>query len=213
MNNMDPALKNVLDSDPIMASAEKVGLRLVETLINELTLIPHPTVKNQSVWSAMPENMQADVLDRMQRRIRNEIELGYEQIFRHETPAVRAELAKVTFQAGKVQGTLEIPTTSKHRHELSDFAGRHVIVVLPADLEEYFEDMADIVAEADQAELDLNDPDENYDADGPGDLSAEERRAAGLPDPDCKTCAGTGEVKASNRDGTFVIEPCPVCMS
>ncbi len=147
--------------EQVELAVDAIGARLLKTLVTELNNCPHPTVENQSVWSAMPEHTQAASLDRMGAQIRAALAEGYAIILKNETPAVRCELSEVTFKSGAVIGKLKIPTTSKHRHELSDFAGYQVIVVMARNLDEYLQDMEDIVAETDQGELDLDEKKEN----------------------------------------------------
>jgi hypothetical protein len=189
-------------ADPFEQVSDSVGKHLVQFLIHELNLIQHPA-QGCGVWNAMPENMQAEAMDRMRSRIRSELERGYEKIFAVDTPAVRAELATVTFTAGKVQAKLEIPTTAQYRHALSDFAGRHVIVVLPNSIDDYLEGMDGMVAEKDQGELDLDEPAENNEDDYPlleekilgvvvGHIEGAE--LAKMPDPQCAYCKGSGKL-------------------
>lgn len=140
-----------LDEQP----SENVGQALLRHIVAELTAIPHPSIENQSVWSCMREAQQEEIAERLTRRIKFEVRAGYREILANGMPALDCELKKVTFTGKAVQGTLEIPKHSGHTHDLADFAGNMVIVVLASDLADYFEGMGEVVVHHDQQELDL----------------------------------------------------------
>lgn len=135
--------------------SENVGQALLRHIIAELTAIPHPSIENQSVWSCMREAQQEEIAERLTRRIKFEVRAGFREILAGGMPALDCELKSVKFTGKAVQGTLEIPKHSGHTHDLADFAGNMVIVVLASDLADYFEGMGEIVVHHDQQELDL----------------------------------------------------------
>lgn len=155
MTSLDQIIEEAV-SDPVLSdSAEEIGKNLLQAMIESLTLIPHPTIQNQSVWSTRKEAEQDETIDRFQRRIKVEVMRGFHMILAGGNPTARATLEKVVFSDKGIQGTLHIEKHSGQRHSLADFAGREVAIIMPDSLDEYFESMGEISGEADQSELDL----------------------------------------------------------
>lgn len=148
------ATRKKKSTDPI-APALRVGELLLAGFREELTSIKHPTIPKQNIWGTMPEVMQREALDRFGRKIRHHFTQAFHAILTNDIPAITCTLAAVTFGSKGIKGTLEINRSSAHRHELSDFSGRQVIVILPEDLDAYLESMSSVKAAKDQTELAL----------------------------------------------------------
>ena len=142
-------------TDPI-APALAVGEQLLAGFRQELTDLKNPGNAKQNVWQMLSEAKQDELLDRFGRRIGHHFRIAFEAILAGGVPAVHAKLAKVAFSDKKILGGLEIPRNSEHRHELSDFAGAQVLVILTEKLDEYLDSMAAVKPDKDQAELELD---------------------------------------------------------
>ncbi len=145
----------IADNDTVAMASEMVGKALLRHIIDELSGIPHPTIENQSVWSTMREAQQEEIGDRIIRRIKFEVAAGYREILANGLPALSCELKSVKFTGKGIQGTLEI-SKSGHAHDLADFAGNQVVIILAQDLEQYFAGMDEIIVHHDQGELELD---------------------------------------------------------
>ena len=165
MTDIDQILEDALENPILSEAADEIGKNLLQAMIAELTLIPHPTVANQNVWSTRKEKDQEATIDRFKRLIKAEVLRSFEYILADGAPAVRATLEKAVFSDKGIQGTLQIERHSGQRHALADFAGSEVAVIMPQSLEAYFDTMSEIVGTADQAKLDLDNKD------GPVDTS------------------------------------------
>ena len=144
-------------TDPV-APALVVGEELLSGFRQELTDLKNPKNSKQNVWQMLSEAKQDELLDRFSRRIGHTFRMAFEAILAGGVPAVHARLASVSFTAEKIKASVEIPRSSEHRHELSDFAGQQVLVILTEDLDEYLESMASVKPDKDQAELELDAP-------------------------------------------------------
>ena len=156
MPDFDKMLEDAMDNPILSEAADEIGKNLLEALIGELVLIPHPSIANQNVWSTRKEVDQDATIDRFTRRIRAEVTRAFGQILAAGNPAAQALLKDVKFTGKGITATLDIDKHCGERHALADFADRFVAVIMPDDIESYFETMGDIVATADQASLDLD---------------------------------------------------------
>ncbi len=114
----------------VSETAWNVGNRLLQAFHDELTAAGVRQSKDTRF-----------ALSRFERRIKTEILAGYREILQGGSPGVQATLAKVVFSAGKVQGALEIDKHTDQTHELADFAGNQVLVILAEDIGQHLADM------------------------------------------------------------------------
>lgn len=156
MPDLNKILEDAVDNPILSESADEVGKNLLEAMIGELTLIPHPSIANQNVWSTRKQSEQDFTITRFKSRIRTEILRFFQHVMADGNPAATATLEKVVFTDKGIQGTLAIDKNSRERHALADFAGEQVVVIMPDNLEQYFESMGEIVSSDDQAQLDLD---------------------------------------------------------
>lgn len=122
-----------------------VGKRLLEACVDELKALQDP-------WSRTSELKQDEAIRRLEKRIGSAVREAFGVITAGDFPAARATLSKVVFTANGVQGTIAIEKSSHHRHELADYAGAEVVVVM-ADPEDWMADMHRVIAEGDQTDL------------------------------------------------------------
>lgn len=156
MPDFDKILQDALDNPILSESADEVGKNLLEAMISELVLIPHPSIANQNVWSTRKQVDQDATITRFKSRVRTEIFRFFQHVMANGNPAATATLDKVIFTDKGIQGTLAIDKNSRERHALADFAGERVVIIMPDDLEQYFESMGEIVSSDDQAQFDLD---------------------------------------------------------
>ena len=142
----------------LSAAAVNIGAELLGQIRDELNTLKDSKTPAQSVWGAMTEVQQDEVLDRCRRRIEHILEVGYIEILSNGVPAVQCKLSKVVFGGtrGVVTAGLEISSSSKYRHELADAAEQQILLIIPEDLAAYTASMAEILPDADQAELPLS---------------------------------------------------------
>lgn len=146
---------NGAQAPDVEQAARDVGARLLSGFKDELNIIKNPGNPKQSVWGCLSEIQQDELLDRFGRRIEDALVRGYQAILANGFPAVHANLAKVSFGGKAIQGQLEIPLGSSHRHALADFANQDVLVVLTEDLDEYLASMKNVKPDKDQKDLPL----------------------------------------------------------
>lgn len=150
-------------TDPILPGLA-VGERLLAGFKEELTTLKNPGNSKQNIWETLSEVQQDEILDRFGRRISHHFRLAFEVILAGGVPAVQSTLSPVTFGSKGIKGSLEIPAGSGHRHELADFSGKQVLVILTDELDEYLESMSAVKPDKDQAELPLADNDAEKDS-------------------------------------------------
>ncbi len=155
-DNLNKIIDDALENPILSGVAKDIGKDLVDALIRELTLIPDPAVKNQNVWSTRKEAQQAETIHRLKDRVRSIVTQAFGQILAAGNPAAKAKLKDVKFSGDKITAGLEIEPTSNERHALADAAGGYVAVIMPTELDEYFDSMEDITAMKDQKDLPLD---------------------------------------------------------
>lgn len=171
--------KNAAKPVDISKFAEDIGARMVRQFRDELNMIKNPANAKQSLWGILSEIQQGEILDRYKQRVTHELTHGYTDILAAGFPAVHATLAKVAFGSKAIQGSLDIPFGSSHRHELADFSGKQVLVVMADDLEAYLASMDKVKPDSDQNELPLGDHGESETLKSDPRTMAELQEAAG----------------------------------
>lgn len=155
MQDLDKIIDDAVTNPVLSEAADEIGKNLLDAMIGELTLIPHPTMDKQNVWSTRKQADQDATIQRFKSRVRSEVLRFFQHVMANGNPATAATLDKVIFTDKGIQGMLAIDRNSRERHALADFAGERVVVIMPDDLEQYFESMGEVVSSDDQAELDL----------------------------------------------------------
>jgi hypothetical protein len=166
----------------VRTAINNVGQALIKHLIDEFAA-------NKKAWDTMAPSDRDILVERVGRRIRHEIRLGYANILAYGQPALTAKLAKVVFGPTNVQGTLTIDTHTPARHTLADFVGADVVVVLANDVEELLRDMDDLIETSNQQLLPL---------------------AGGTVCPTCKGEMGQYVHDPDTTSGTRWVD-CPTC--
>lgn len=185
MPDLDKILEDAVSNPVLSEAADEIGKNLLDALIGELTLIPHPTMDKQNVWSTRKQADQDATIHRFKSRVRDEVLRFFSHVISNGNPATKAELESVKFTGKAITGTLTIEKNSGERHALADFAGSEVVIIMPDDLEQYFQSMGEIVSSDDQAELDLGanqaidaPPDDGDEPTAPGDTDESDRELA-----------------------------------
>jgi len=156
----DPeATENTNEAADYEVQATKVGLNLLQALTDELKLIKDPSNSARSLWNSLKQDDLDAIISRLTNRIQYEVRTGYCAILAGGVPSATAQLDKVVFSDKGIEGKLIIPRLTDHRHDLADFAGSQVVIVMADDISGYFENMADIVAPPDQLPLIAGDGD------------------------------------------------------
>lgn len=181
MTDANKLVEGIMEQPVIAEQANEIGKNLLEAVINQLTTIPHPSVANQSVWSTMKQSEQDNIIERFTRVIKTEVLRGYRVIIAGGNPAARATLEKVVFSGKGIQATLTIDKHSKERHALADYADCEVAIIMPDELDEFFETMSEVESASDQTELPLDNDtiaDPETESDNHADGQAQETDAA-----------------------------------
>lgn len=97
----------------------------------------------------------APALRRVERMIKLEVLAGFQRIITGGEKAAEATLAKVVFAGDKIEASLEVDRHTQERHQLADFAGRQVLIVLADDLDEHLEGLGDLIADLSDVQIDL----------------------------------------------------------
>ncbi len=129
----------------IEINAEHMGGDLLAAMVDELRLLPKP-------WQSLPEDEQAEVIERLRKRVSHNVRQAVAGIAAGGRIAVAAkvdsmQLAKVCKVTLTVEG-------ARARHDLLDALGTGVVVVL-ANMESYLAGIGDVRPDDDQTGLDL----------------------------------------------------------
>ena len=145
----------VTKKQPMTAAEALVG-NLLSQIKDELNTIQDPNNPNQSVWGTQSEIQQAEILDRCKRRIRAALDAGFTELFADGVASVRANVAGINFKKKGIICTLEVPESSKYRHELADAASTQVLVIITPDIDAYMKSADMVKPDSDQQDLPLN---------------------------------------------------------
>jgi len=129
-----------------------VGKDILAAVVEELK-------QQQKGFALCNESQQEQLIRRIDQRIRQAVRAGFEVMVAGDLPSAIATLEEVKFNAKGCAGKLALAATSESRHDLSDYAGRPVVVVL-ASSDDYLKRMDEIRGEKDQKQLSIDDADD-----------------------------------------------------
>lgn len=143
------------------SAADKIGGLLLSQIRDELNMLPDSANKKQTVWGVMAEVQQAELLDRLKRRIRHALDAGLNEIFAEGLPSVRATVHGMNFKENGLVCSLKVPQHAKYRHELADATSQDVLVLITPDIDKYMESTKMVKPDSDQPELALDPAEED----------------------------------------------------
>jgi hypothetical protein len=135
-----------------------VGKAILAAVVDELK-------GQQKGFALCTESQQENTIRRLDTRIRSAVRIGFQTMVAGDMPHAVATLEEVKFNAKGCAGKLALAATDDSRHDLSDYAGRPVVIVL-ASAEDYLKRMDDVRGEADQRQLEIPDADDTSGFDG-----------------------------------------------
>jgi hypothetical protein len=134
--------------DPIGDVAETVCRDLLEALVLEIKLLERP-------WDAMPQAQQDELIERLRRRLLDNMRKAIAAIVSDQRPVLPATVESVTFKDG-IKATLKISKHAVGRHDLADCEGSDVIIVI-VDPSQYMQGVHDVRGAPDQGEIGVED--------------------------------------------------------
>jgi DNA segregation ATPase FtsK/SpoIIIE-like protein len=133
-----------LEDFPELHAAEHVGTDLLGALLDEIKQL-------QSPWQSTPQHLQAELIDRLRRRVEANVKQAVALIAAEGRVTVVGTLEQVTFK-GAIKATLALSKSNVHRLDMADNVGQEVLVVImPA--EQFTGGMDGIEADPDQSDL------------------------------------------------------------
>ena len=133
-----------LEDFPELHAAEHVGTDLLGALLDEIKQL-------QSPWQNTPQHLQAELIDRLRRRVEANVKQAVALIAAEGRVTVVGTLEQVTFK-GAIKATLALSKSNVHRLDMADNVGQEVLVVImPA--EQFTGGMDGIEADPDQSDM------------------------------------------------------------
>lgn len=128
-------------------AAETMVGDLLGALVDEIRILQDP-------WQKTSEAKQAEVIDRLTRRVESVVKRAVHIIASDDRPTIRADLEQVTLKEG-IKAVLTIRSDEPARHELYDATGQSVLVVI-MNAEQYQGGKDQVKPDKDQPEIPLN---------------------------------------------------------
>lgn len=143
--------KNVLSM-----TANTIGADLLQALVQEVKLLP-------DVWPKLSQKKQDDVIERLRKRVVDNVKMATHLIASDGRICVQAELEQITVKDG-IKGVIIMSKNDPNRHLIMDAQGKTVLLAL-ADAEDHMGEVAAVRGEPDQRAMDLG---HEYDPNGDG---------------------------------------------
>ena len=137
-------------------TSETVGRDILSALVQEIKLLPKP-------WVSLSEAKQNDVLDRLRKRVDDNVRMAVHLISSEGRTVVAGDLDQITIKDG-VKAVIKFSSATPNLHELYESGGKAVLVVV-ANPGQYTGGMNDVAGESDQRAMDLG---HEYDQNGDG---------------------------------------------
>lgn len=156
-------------------TADTIGKDLLGALVAEIKLLP-------DVWPKMSEAKQNDVIDRLRKRVEDNVRMACHLIASEGRSVVMGDLESVNIKDG-IKAVLKVGAGNAQRHDLFDAVGKACLLVV-ADSAQHLAGIGEVTGESDQRNMDLG-HEYKPNSDGEGmDASGQPGEAPGLPSPD-----------------------------
>lgn len=163
-------------------TADTIGKDLLGALVQEIRLLP-------DVWPKLPKAKQDDVIERLRKRVEENVAMAVFTIAAQNRTVVAGSLEQITIKDG-VKAVIKFGVKSPNLDGLYEAAsdGNDVLVVV-AGAKDYIGGMNEIKGDEDQRNIDLDLGHEYHDNDGGGmdgvsDVDPDTGEIKGLPSPD-----------------------------
>lgn len=137
-------------------AAETIGKDILGALAQEIKMLP-------DVWQKTSESKQNDVIDRLRKRVENNVKMAVHLIASNGRSVVTGDLEQVTIKDG-VKATIKFSSSAASIASLYESTGKAVLVVVGGS-EEFMGGMDAVKGESDQRAMDLG---KEYDPNGDG---------------------------------------------
>lgn len=127
-------------------SVDTIGADLLQALWQEIKLLQKPV-------NALSKFEQDDIIERLRKRVSNNVEQAVRLIAAAERTVVFGKLGQITIKGG-TKCVIEFPAHAANLHELYEQADKHVLLVV-AEKGDHISGMEDIQGEEDQRGLTL----------------------------------------------------------
>jgi hypothetical protein len=135
-------------SEAVEMASETVAGDLLETLIRELKVLP-------DIWAKLPEHEQTEIIDRVRKRVGDNVRRAVRLIASEKRVTVAADLKKVVF-GDHIEAVFTIAARDPSRLELADSRGQACLIVV-TDAAAHMGGLDDVKGDPDQRDLPLSD--------------------------------------------------------
>ncbi|WP_241382409.1 cell division protein FtsK [Pseudomonas aeruginosa] len=138
-------------------TADTLGKSLLQGLIQEIRIMP-------DCWQKLPEAKQQDIIDRLERQVRNAATIAVHTIAGAERETVYGKLESIAAK-DKMKAVIVVNHSSPNKHDLLDAVNEDCLLII-GGAAEFLDGMKDVKADPDQNPLDLNGGDHDMEAPG-----------------------------------------------
>ncbi|HCF2445182.1 TPA: cell division protein FtsK [Pseudomonas aeruginosa] len=138
-------------------TADTLGKSLLQGLIQEIRIMP-------DCWQKLPEAKQQDIIDRLERQVRNAATIAVHTIAGGDRDTVYGKLESIAAK-DKMKAVIVVNHSSPNKHDLLDAVNEDCLLII-GGAAEFLDGMKDVKADPDQNPLDLNGGD--HDMEDPG---------------------------------------------
>lgn len=135
-------------SEAVEMASETVAGDLLEVLIRELKVLP-------DIWAKLPEHEQTEIIDRVRKRVGDNVRRAVRLIASEKRVTVAADLKKVVF-GDHIEAVFTIAARDPSRLELADSRGQACLIVV-TDAAAHMGGLDDVKGDPDQRDLPLSD--------------------------------------------------------
>ncbi|MHB0820093.1 cell division protein FtsK [Stutzerimonas stutzeri] len=128
-------------------TADTLGRSLLEGLIQEIRIMPN-------VWQKLPEKKQTEIIERLERQVRNAATIAVHTISGGERETVYGKLESVAVK-DKMKAVLVVNPNSPHKHDLLDAVNQDCLIII-GGAGDFLHGTDEVQADPDQNPLDLN---------------------------------------------------------
>ncbi|HFD3796474.1 DNA translocase FtsK [Pseudomonas aeruginosa] len=138
-------------------TADTLGKSLLQGLIQELRIMP-------DCWQKLPEAKQQDIIDRLERQVRNAATIAIHTIAGGDRDTVYGKLESMTAK-DKMKAVFVVNPSSPHKEDLLFAVNKDCLLII-GGANEFTEGMDQVKPDPDQNPLDLNGGDGDMEEDG-----------------------------------------------
>lgn len=146
--------------ETLAMTATTIGRDILAALVQEIKLLP-------DVWVKTPQSKQDDVIERLRKRVDENVKMAVHLIASNGRTVVAGDLEQITIKDG-AKAVIKIGRGAESLHELYEAQGQQVLVVV-SGAQEHTGGMDEVRGESDQRAMDLGQEYTDEDGDGMDD--------------------------------------------